>query len=324
MAERRTPEVLKARPFSFRTKLMGFDSAHDVKFDMCGERALNRITLLAGNNGCGKSGVLACMAYALSGERPKIGTFLPTRPLFRRVIVVSYGVFRPFKPFGANSDGYVYCGFTNDVREFSIEVSARRHADAIAHLKKSGRLDTWMRVWRELCGRSGITVQPISESLSEQLTALEAMSSGHRVFARMVIDLLTNIEQGSIVLIDEPELHLHPSLISHLMRTLSMLLEQHDSVAIIATHSPVVVQEVPASNVRVFTRDGPMPIVEEPRLETFGSTLSEIVDIVFKMSDVDRNYLTYLTDLSTEARQNLRMRLRDITSLNLDAALDQE
>lgn len=47
------------------------------------------------------------------------------------------------------------------------------------------------------------------------------------------------------MLIDEPEGHLHPPLLSAFVRALSELLVNRNGVAIIATHSPVVLQEVP-------------------------------------------------------------------------------
>lgn len=44
---------------------------------------------------------------------------------------------------------------------------------------------------------------------------------------------------------DEPEEHLHPPLVAAFIRALSNLLTYRNGVGIVATHSPVIVQEVP-------------------------------------------------------------------------------
>lgn len=54
-----------------------------------------------------------------------------------------------------------------------------------------------------------------------------------------------NGRRKTLVLIDEPESHLHPPLLSAFIRALSDLLLDRNGLSIIATHSPVVLQEVP-------------------------------------------------------------------------------
>ena len=52
------------------------------------------------------------------------------------------------------------------------------------------------------------------------------------------------VERKTLVIMDEPEEHLHPPLVSAFIRALSELMSYRNGVAIIATHSPVIVQEV--------------------------------------------------------------------------------
>jgi predicted ATP-dependent endonuclease of OLD family len=57
------------------------------------------------------------------------------------------------------------------------------------------------------------------------------------------------------LLFDEPETHLHPSIIFKLINTLNKLLDDYDSYLIIATHSPIVIQQIPSKKVMIL-RDG--------------------------------------------------------------------
>ena len=71
------------------------------------------------------------------------------------------------------------------------------------------------------------------------------MSSGHAIVFMTITRLVEKVDERSLVLLDEPESHLHPPLLSALIRALSDLLVSRNAIAIIATHSPVVLQEVP-------------------------------------------------------------------------------
>ncbi|MGW1154745.1 AAA family ATPase [Streptomyces rubiginosohelvolus] len=84
------------------------------------------------------------------------------------------------------------------------------------------------------------------------------LSSGHALVLLTVTRLVDLVAERTLVLIDEPEAHLHPPLLSSFVRALSELLSDRNGVAIAATHSPVVLQEVPKScdpgRFRVFIR----------------------------------------------------------------------
>ena len=58
----------------------------------------------------------------------------------------------------------------------------------------------------------------------------------------------------------------------------------------IATHSPVVLQEVMSENVRVIRRDGDVLSIRKPLLETYGENLSSIVSDVFNLTSDNTRY----------------------------------
>lgn len=85
----------------------------------------------------------------------------------------------------------------------------------------------------------------------------------------------------TLILMDEPEAHLHPPLLSAFIRALSDLLINRNGVAIIATHSPVVAQEVPSTCIWKISRHGVSSDAERPEIETFAETVSILTREIF-------------------------------------------
>ncbi|WP_322843999.1 AAA family ATPase [Pseudomonas sp. B33.4] len=108
------------------------------------------------------------------------------------------------------------------------------------------------------------------------------LSSGQLTFFKLTLLCCLYIENGSYVLMDEPETHLHPNLISELVDILDYLLEQTGSHAIIATHSAYFVREVSKEQVHVFHQvSNGLVEIDQPRLRTFGATVDSISQFVF-------------------------------------------
>lgn len=116
------------------------------------------------------------------------------------------------------------------------------------------------------------------------------LSSGHAIVLLAVTRLVELVEEKSLVLIDEPECHLHPPLLSALVRALSDLLVNRNGVAIIATHSPVVLQEVPASCVWKLSRSGHEVTAERPQINTFGENVGTLTREVFSLELTQTGY----------------------------------
>lgn len=107
------------------------------------------------------------------------------------------------------------------------------------------------------------------------------LSSGHAIVLLTVTRLVELVDERTLVLLDEPEGHLHPPLLASFVRCLSDLLIRRNGVAIVATHSPVVLQEVPRSCAWKLRRSGRRSIVERPTVETFGENIGVLTREVF-------------------------------------------
>lgn len=107
------------------------------------------------------------------------------------------------------------------------------------------------------------------------------LSSGEYAMMRFTAQAVAAIEQGSLLLLDEPETHLHPNFISDLMEVLDNLLQSTGSIAIIATHSAYVVREAPRDRVSILTLEEREIKIDSPRVQTFGASIDTISQFVF-------------------------------------------
>ncbi|WAT31832.1 AAA family ATPase [Pseudomonas sp. GXZC] len=137
------------------------------------------------------------------------------------------------------------------------------------------------------------------------------LSSGQKMYFRFATHFLTVASQGMLVIIDEPETHLHPNLITEFMDLLYLVLEATSSVAIIATHSAYVVREAPAHCVHVIKSDENQTVrTETVYMNTLGASVTSLSNTVFGDSLVESFHSKIATYIAE-------------SSLTLDEIIDQ-
>lgn len=124
----------------------------------------------------------------------------------------------------------------------------------------------------------------------------DKLSSGHRIILLSITRLVELVEERTFVLIDEPENHLHPPLLASFIRALSDLIIKRNGVALIATHSPVVLQEVPKSCVTVVDRVLSEFRFDRPELETFGENVGVLTREVFRLEATESGFHKMITE----------------------------
>lgn len=123
------------------------------------------------------------------------------------------------------------------------------------------------------------------------------LSSGQKSLFCFCAALFLNTSRGSLLLIDEPENHLHPQFITLLMQTLASSLIAKEAKAIVVTHSPFVVREVEKNSVLVLRTDEEgLPAIYKPSLQTFGADISLISDYIFEDVDIRKGYEEKIDD----------------------------
>lgn len=141
-------------------------------------------------------------------------------------------------------------------------------------------------------------------------------SSGHKIML-LSISKLVLTQKYNLVLIDEPELFLHPPLISNFIRCISEIMTKKNALCILSTHSPIIVQEIPKDCVKIIerSRENIFSIIE-PKYETFGENLSTLTNEIFKLNQYTSGFYTLLEDIINNPK-DFGMTYEDIAKLEL-------
>lgn len=305
------------------------------------------INVIIGANGIGKTRALHSIARVMIGERPRkspprSGQYLeaPTNP----VVVFSH---EPQRWHGSGWGRLKHISLSISGSEWrklpavTQEISLLEYSDfslntlnkilnkvintASLYLKMVGQkshnysLDELSRQ-PGMCARIDLSAE---YKYFDDLGVEHPLSSGQRAMICFCFNVVLHCKQRTVLLIDEPENHLHPRFISILMQTLHSVLLATESVAIIATHSPFVVREVDRSGVLILQESNHnIPLLFRPGLQTLGGDVSLISDFVFEDIDLRKGYQesidqALLACRTAAARKDI---LDQFSALGLDAA----
>jgi predicted ATP-dependent endonuclease of OLD family len=120
--------------------------------------------------------------------------------------------------------------------------------------------------------------------------AFSRLSSGHKIVLLTTACLVDAVVEKSLVILDEPETHLHPPLLAALVRAISSILVQKNGVAIVMTHSPVVLQEIPSSCCWEMQRSGSTVALRMISEQTFGSDINTLMRGVFGLEALNSGF----------------------------------
>jgi len=314
--------------FNFSCRVGKAMNDHSATFTFCKSSIIpSRIMSIVGGNGSGKTQYLAKLALAISGEK-KQGEFTPSRPLFNKVIAVSYSAFDKFdRPVKKRSFSYKYCGIKDSSGFLNAKKLENNYKSSCDRIEKKKREIVWHSVLNNIINND--VLDNIYEELFEKRNFSKVahntdglLSSGQSVLMYVVTEILANIREDSLVLFDEPEMHLHPNAISKLVTMLNQILERFDSYAVLATHSPIILQEMPSKNVLVFERDGDIATVGSLSIESFGENITTITKHAFETVNTEPNYKVVLKNLSqTKTFDEVSMLFGGRLSLNSEIYL---
>ncbi len=268
-------------------------------------------------------------------EYQRIGAITPSGLGFTRVVTISYSAFDSFevpgisrqerlqlvKELEESSGRYVFCGLRDiaaeerdvegeqetsgdrrpNTRLKQLSVLADEFSKLIGLLSESSRFEEFARAVAPLLQEPSFASYghtTVAGLLTDDpRTAFLSWSTGHKIVMHVAASLAAHIQSRSLVLFDEPETHLHPPLLAALMHALRNLLAARHAFAIIATHSPVVLQETLARHVLVVRRSGDTVVTETASLETFGENTGTITHEIFGLSSEATDYHLQLDEL---------------------------
>jgi hypothetical protein len=287
------------------------------------------VHVLIGRNGVGKTRCMQSMARALLRAEPNpvesgiinIPRLLTREWSFAGLVAVSFSAFDRFSLPQITRSG-IRAAMIGHVEETAVDDAANIQEPALSHADifrsslgkcrnepRRSRLQLAIATLENdpLFAEAGVStlLDASDETWNEQATRLFGrLSSGHAIVLLTITRLVQLVDERTIVLLDEPESHLHPPLLSAFIRALSDLLVTRNGVAIIATHSPVVLQEVPKSSVWLLRRSGHVATAERPSIETFGENVGVLTREVFGLEVTNSGFHRLLKDAIADRSRN--------------------
>ena len=266
------------------------------------------VHVLVGRNGAGKTRCIQSLVNAVlekldaktaPGVLQKLGDNVDQWN-FAGLVSVSFSVFDEFEPPPSAATRKLRAGFIGlraiEERDGQVQEVlmtkpglARDFVNSFAACREEPRLTRWRRAIQTLSTDPLFAEVDVERFLEVSGDGWEEgvahaygkLSSGHSIVLLTITRLVELVEQNTLVVLDEPEGHLHPPLLSAFVRAVSDLLISRNGVALISTHSPVVLQEVPMSCVWVLQRTRTNATVHRPTTETFGESAGVLTREVF-------------------------------------------
>jgi predicted ATPase len=268
-----------------------------------------RVYAIIGKNGTGKTQLLASLAKHLSEKENK--NFSPNKPIYGKVFTISYSFFDKFEiPKRDAIFNYVYCGLkkTND--------SWKTETDMLQDFQKSveiiigkKRIKEWYKILENFISDEILAIMFSIDEVENYTFHIEKyneinkmLSSGQSIILYLLSEVVAEIRYDSLILFDEPETHLHPNAINDLINTIFNLVNEYKSFCIIATHSPLIIQEITARNVFVIEREGTSGYVRKLERESFGENLTVITQDIFGNKKAQKHFITVLKKLIAEGK----------------------
>ncbi|MGY6592083.1 MULTISPECIES: AAA family ATPase [Bacillus amyloliquefaciens group] len=284
--------------------------------------------VLIGKNGVGKTHILNNMIKSLiqskdDQQKQDFGHFSSEiednddEDIFANLVSVSFSAFDHTKPLPErdnNSTGmkYSYVGLqhTKDKKKSGLKTVKELGLEFKKSLKEimnGAKATRWSKAVKTLetdplFRDTGIFEAVENEKYGLSTVLFNKLSSGHKIVLLTITKLVEKVEEKTLVLLDEPEGHLHPPLLSAFTRALSDLLKYRNGVAIIATHSPVILQEVPKNCVWVLNRINSQIKSDRPEIETFGENVGILTREVFGLEVTHSGFHKILTKVVEELR----------------------
>ncbi|WP_433630257.1 AAA family ATPase [Chryseobacterium cucumeris] len=309
-----------------------YNRTSPIEFNIIAEQyPSTNIQIIIGSNGVGKSYLLNQMVNSVlqPNRNSNDGQFTFNTQYqsdkFSNVICVTFSAFDEYEfhnKFENKDVKYHFIGLKKmEVeKQHSINDFADNFISSINLILSSKRFFRWKSIITELESDPVFKNENLIEFIekdyktndkAELHSKFTKLSSGHKIILLTITKLVELLQEKSLVFFDEPEIHLHPPLLSSFIRALSKLLLDRNAVCIMTTHSPIVLQEVPSSCVYKLSRMGTYSKFERPRLETFGENIGVLTNEVFGLEVTESGFYKILKELVQE-NYNYESALRKI------------
>lgn len=308
----------------------------------------NNVYCIIGKNGSGKTSFLQQLAFAFAGCESKFnivnGVFdtVLDANVINKILYISFSPFDEKISFEESTIDTEYIGIQNYLGTESIDTLIDKELlDLIKNIRNHPD-QARRRFWIEMLNRISFEdlsskilevykddfVEGMSKSNSndgkkassfvyankkDSQKKLSKLSSGQKIFLLVLTSLALKITQRTVVLIDEPELFLHPPMIKAYIRLIADIVSAYNGLAFMATHSPITIQEIPNRCVKIATRDFEGSyILNNIEMNTFGESINTINDSIFNIGLQQTGYYKMIEILKSNQEVDKLERLVSI------------
>lgn len=265
---------------------------------------------IIGSNGTGKTTLIKNMIKSICSKENAEGEFIYLNDeddelgYFESVMCISFSPFDNyselegldgFKYIGVRKeydstgykDGYGEINLLDDIENKFIESYKRcvanktKHEDLVEMIKMLGTEGDILFYRYDFTKFINDEKELNHENVYKVKKVFRNLSAGHKEVLSIITRCIDQLAERTILFIDEPENHLHPPLLSSMIRGISKMLIKRNGVAIISTHSPIVLQEIPRSCVWYLNREGEYLFGRRLDIETFGTNIGVLTNEVF-------------------------------------------
>lgn len=260
-------------------------------------KPFQRVAGIIGENGTGKTELFLELIREMTGNESK-GSFEKS-PLFSSVTAISTTPYDGYEEIESRrwDMPYVACSLEQNPKE-----TVARLEEGIGKILNQGLFSgrSMLSIYEDFLekllgpvffntifnlpnGTADLELDEKPELDKEKLEKeVPLLSSGQLHLLTLITHICANVHYDSLFLIDEPEVHLHPRAIMQFFYHLESLLRRFQSYAVIATHSPLVIREIPGNLVSVIKRmDGNVALIENIGMETFGEDVTLLYRQIF-------------------------------------------
>lgn len=305
----------------------------------------DRCVGIIGENGVGKTTMLGALIDCLINHKSE--DMLTELPLFSSVMAISTTPLDCFADIRQNIEMaslipyYYFCvkqdknSMLEQVKKSVLEIRKRKYKNTelfdlyneiiIREIPDTSSYKWWY--YEE--GKNTFSSKFIIDDVVLK-SMLEDLSSGQLQLYLLITFIFRKINFDTLLIIDEPEVHLHPKAINVLFNLLTFLLNKFQSFCIVSTHSPLIVRELTGKNVYLMRRNNKNLVLGKLGIETLGEDVSILYDEIFGYEENTTSLARYIRQLkkknksykeivgilkknSTKISLNTRMLIKQIT-----------
>ncbi|HFU4189984.1 TPA: AAA family ATPase [Streptococcus suis] len=150
---------------------------------------------------------------------------------------------------------------------------------------------------------------------------LSKLSSGQATILLYITKLVSSINRGCLVIFDEPETFMHPPMIKAFIRAVAMVCEKEKAFCLIATHSPIILQEIPHKCIYTLNAKHELRHVS---YKTFGENLDSLYKNVYGVELQMTGYNNLLVEQRNSIIESINSECKDkekerVEELNIES-----